>query len=150
MSLTGGASSAPTRNATLVLYPSSGAGSTPQIDGTEPSAAVESGGSKVTIYGAGFAEAPITSVTFGRVAAESYSVINDNEISAVTPKYASGTTACAASDDPSIGTCQTQVKVSTATASSPEPRAPSPRSPPSTAGRRAQRGVLLRELSGAQ
>ncbi len=126
VTLTGGGTSAPSHSATLVVYPSAstGSGATPTVSGTEPSAGVESGGSKVTIYGAGFSEAPITSVTFGGVAAQSYSVINDNEISAVTPKYASGTTACAASDDPATGTCQTQVKVSTATASSPEPALP--------------------------
>ena len=121
VTITGGASSAPGPNATVVLY---GSGTKPVVDGTEPSAGVQAGGSTVRIYGAGFAEQPVTAVTFGGVAAQSYSVVNDNEITAVTPAYSGGTTSCGSSDDPSTGTCQVQVRVTTTTGSSPEPAIP--------------------------
>jgi len=116
VTVNGGGTSAPGPDSRLVIYDNghpSGT-STPVVDGTEPTGGVESGGSTVTIYGSGFAEEPVNSVTFGGVAAASFHVVNDGEISAVTPAYQSGTTGCGSSDNPATGVCQVQVQVTNA------------------------------------
>jgi hypothetical protein len=124
VTLSGGESSTPGPNSTVIVYSSSGGPTAvPRVDGTSPTAGVQSGGNPVTIYGSGFEESPVTSVTFGGIAASSYSVVNDNEIHAVTPAY-SGTTVCGSSDTPATGTCQVAVQVTTKNGASATPAIP--------------------------
>jgi hypothetical protein len=129
----GDATSSPGPHSTLVLYPtSSGGAARPEVDGTEPSGGVESGGSTVTIYGSGFAQGTVTQVTFGGVEAASFTVVDDNKITAVTPPYTSGTTDCLKADVPAIGVCQAQVQVTTSSGQSVEGTIPPEYSGPVT------------------
>jgi hypothetical protein len=59
------------------------------ITGIDPARGPLSGGTEVTITGSGFTGS--TGVTFGGVAATSFTVVDDNTITAVTPAGASGT-----------------------------------------------------------
>lgn len=115
VTLTGGATSVPNGHARLSLYDSGGgaAGTTPVVDGTFPSAGIDAGGVSVTVYGSGFTAsgtADVASVTFGGVAAPTFTVDNDDTITAVTPAEPSSS-ACVAGDDPTTGVCQVQVQV---------------------------------------
>jgi len=65
----------------------------PSISGIGPNEGPTSGGQAVTITGTGFTGT--TSVTIGGNAATSVVVVNDTEITAVTPAHAAGSTAVA-------------------------------------------------------
>jgi len=59
------------------------------VTGIAPSTGTPAGGTTVTITGTGFTGA--TQVAFGTVAAASYAVVSDTEITAVSPAQAAGT-----------------------------------------------------------
>jgi hypothetical protein len=61
----------------------------PAVTGVSPTSGPTAGGTTVTITGTGFTGA--TKVVFGAVAATSYSVVGDTEITAVSPAQAAGT-----------------------------------------------------------
>jgi len=61
---------------------------TPAVMGIAPPTGTTAGGTTVTITGTGFTGA--TKVTFGAVAATSYTVVSDTEITAVSPAQAAG------------------------------------------------------------
>ncbi|MHB1508127.1 MAG: protease pro-enzyme activation domain-containing protein [Acidimicrobiales bacterium] len=113
VTLTGGATSAPSAASNLVLYDSGTgtSGSTPVVAGTYPSAGGDAGGSPVTIYGSGFAEGTVSSVTFGGTPAASFTVTSDNTIRAVTPALGASPTSCVAGDNVATGVCQVEVQV---------------------------------------
>ena len=113
VTLTGGATSAPSAAASLVLYNSGtvASSSTPVVAGTYPSAGGDAGGSPVTIYGSGFAEGTVSSVTFGGKPAASFTVTSDNTIEAVTPPLGASPTSCVAGDNAATGVCQVEVQV---------------------------------------
>ena len=96
----------------------------PTVTSVHTYAGPEAGGNTVTVFGAGFAGA--TSVTFGGVAAATFTVNpNGTEISVQVPAFQDGTTTCD-QDGSSFGTgenaandvCQTQVVVTNANGSS--------------------------------
>lgn len=124
VTLSNGTTSAASPSSRVIFYdPGSGSHARPQVDGTSPPAGVAKGGTHVTIYGSGFSEGAITSVTFGGVAAKSYHVVNDGTITAVTPNEPKKS-GCVKGDNPSVGVCQVAVKVTGAGGSSPEPAIP--------------------------
>ena len=61
----------------------------PVVTGISPTSAALAGGTIVTITGTGFTGA--TKVDFGAVAATSFTVVSDTEITAVSPAQAVGT-----------------------------------------------------------
>jgi len=114
VTLTGGASSAPSSVSTAHFYEllTSTDSVEPVVAGTFPTAGGDAGGQPVTIYGSGFNALgnPVTSVTFGGVAATSFKVVNGNTITAVTPAVSSSSSTCA-NGGTLAGTCQVQVQV---------------------------------------
>jgi hypothetical protein len=91
----------------------------PTLTGVHTYAGPDAGGNTVDVYGTGFGGA--TSVTFGRVAASTFTVNpSGTQIQVTVPAFQSGTTNCAqngSSFDPSENAandiCQTQVEVTT-------------------------------------
>ena len=112
-----GQSSVPTTGSRLTY--DSAATAVPQVDGVSPSGgANEAGGATVTVYGAGFASGTGTpKVTIGGVPATGVKVLNDSELTAVTPAYSSST-ACVTKLDPKTDICQTELQVTTSAGSS--------------------------------
>ena len=115
VALTGGVSSRPSSAARVIFIndPGSNNVSVPRVLGVSPSAGVESGGSTVTVYGTGFnaGNQPAAGVTFGGVAASSFTVLSDSEIRAVVPTYSGGSTTCETATDSTNDVCQSQVQV---------------------------------------
>ncbi len=109
-------STRPGPGATFEYVDTSGAGVVPSVTGVSPNAGSEAAPGQVTILGSGFTGA--TSVTFGGVAAISFSVDSQNRITAVPPPYSAGT-ACAplpstgvfAGENAANDICQVQVEV---------------------------------------
>jgi hypothetical protein len=62
--------------------------SLPSVAGLTPSSASDAGGTNVVIAGSGFSGA--TAVNFGDVAAASFTVDSDGQITAVAPQHADG------------------------------------------------------------
>jgi hypothetical protein len=115
VTLTGGETSAPGPNSVLIYYDAGAASTTvPVVAGTFPAAGPDAANTKVTIYGSGFTTEPVTTVTFGGVAAKSFTVKNDNRIIAVAPVLTSGTTDCLNGESPVTDVCQVQVRVGNA------------------------------------
>jgi hypothetical protein len=86
--------STPTGAASTFEYLQAGShGSVPSVTGVIPTGGSESAPAPVTVLGGDFTGA--SSVTFGGVAAKSFEVRSDSEISVTPPAYSSGT-ACAA------------------------------------------------------
>ena len=73
-----------------------------------PTGGSKNGGNTVDLYGSGFTGA--TKVTFGGVAATSFKVLSDVQITAVAPKLAT-TTKCLPKDAAGLGLCQAEVQV---------------------------------------
>jgi large repetitive protein len=67
------------------------ASSVPAITVTYPAAGSTAGGTSVTIRGVNFSDA--TAVRFGNTAATSFTIVNDNQINAVSPAGTAGTAA---------------------------------------------------------
>jgi hypothetical protein len=86
----------------------------PSVSGVSPFGGLQAGGNTVRVYGSGFASAPVDSVTFGGVAASDISVVSPDELTVTVPAFDSGTTVCAAGDDPVNDVCQVQVVVTNA------------------------------------
>jgi hypothetical protein len=63
--------------------------SKPAVTGVSPTSGPTAGGTTVTVTGSGFTGA--TKVVFGTVAATSYSVVSDSQITAVSPAQAAAT-----------------------------------------------------------
>jgi hypothetical protein len=82
--VTGRGGTSPTVTAAIYTYTSAA----PAITGISPSSGPPAGGTTVTITGSGFTGA--TRVSFGAVAATSYSVTSDTQITAVSPAQAAG------------------------------------------------------------
>ncbi|MCB0967833.1 MAG: IPT/TIG domain-containing protein, partial [Ilumatobacter sp.] len=61
-----------------------------RIDSIVPDTGLETGGLPVVISGSGFTSATVADVTFGGLSANSFSVVSDTEITAVTPPHAPG------------------------------------------------------------
>jgi hypothetical protein len=118
VTVTGGRTTATGPDAVLVYFHAGAATSTlPVTAGVSPAAGPETPISghptEVTVYGSGFTTQPVTGVTFGGVAATSFTVLDDNRLVAFPPAYSTAP-ACLAADVPSTGVCQTQVVVSNA------------------------------------
>lgn len=122
VTLNDGESSPPGPGSAFTYVDNNGANSIPSVTSVGPYGGADAGGNTVTIYGSGFTGA--TGVKFGNVAAGSYTVVHDWEITATVPAY-SGATDCV-QDGSSFGTgenatndvCQVQVVVSNAHGSS--------------------------------
>lgn len=124
VTLSNGETSVPSSASRVIFYdPGKSSAATPQVDGTYPPAGVTEGGTAVTVYGSGFSEGTIKSVTFGGKPAKSFKVVNDGTIKAVTPTEPAKAS-CVKGDHPAIGTCQVQVRVTGTGGSSPEPPIP--------------------------
>ena len=131
VTVAGGATSAPSPGARLIEYASgTNTAVTPEVAGTNPPAGPDAGGQTVTVYGSGFTQGRVLSVTFGGRPATSFSVIDDNRITAVVPSVPSGS--CQPSDSPATGTCQVQVQVTTTAGASVEGTIPPEYSGPVT------------------
>lgn len=103
--------------AELEVVGSGGSSTTPVVTGVGASGGVLAGGNTVTVYGSGLAGA--TNVTFGGVAGSNINVdAQGNALTVTVPAFASGTTTCAAGDDPVNDVCQVQVEVTTPKGSS--------------------------------
>jgi hypothetical protein len=131
------ASSATTAASTFE-YVDTTAGVVPSVSGVSPTGGERSAPAAVTILGSGFSAA--THVTFGGVAAGSFVVDNDNEITVTPPAYSSSTT-CAplpstgvyAGETADNDVCQALVRVSNADGHSLIAKIPAPYEGPFTA-----------------
>nr|MDA8292419.1 IPT/TIG domain-containing protein [Actinomycetota bacterium] len=92
--------------------------SSPVVTGIGPSGGNVSGGSAVTVYGAGFASATPT-VTFGGVPSSSVHVLGDTELTAVVPPESAATRCATGAGFAPSATCQVQVVVSSSAGTSP-------------------------------
>ena len=109
----------------------------PSVSGVSPTGGLRSAPAAVTILGSGFTAA--TRVTFGGVAAASFVVDDDNEITVTPPAYSSSTT-CAplpstgvyAGEDAGNDICQSHVRVSDARGRSLTAKLPAPYEGPFT------------------
>jgi large repetitive protein len=116
VTLFGGESSAPGPTSTLQYVNTSAPGAVPRVSGVVPYGGPESAPGKTTILGSGFTGA--TSVTFGGVAATTFTVNNPYQLTATPPAYSSQT-ACAplpsggvyAGENAANDICQVQVRV---------------------------------------
>lgn len=103
----------------------SGNGAVPAVTGVSSYGGPDAGGNRVTIFGSGFGSG-VTSVTFGGVAAVSFSVRNSYEITATVPAYEAGRTTCLTGLSPSRDECQTTVSVTNALGTSEPSRIRTP------------------------
>ncbi|HTU31639.1 MAG TPA: IPT/TIG domain-containing protein [Solirubrobacteraceae bacterium] len=109
-------SSAPGASSMFEYVDTNGTSAVPSITGVVPIAGAESAPAQVTILGSGFTGA--SKVTFGGVAANTFTVRSANEIIATPPAYSSAT-ACVplpsggafSGENASNDICQTQVRV---------------------------------------
>jgi hypothetical protein len=116
VTLKGGQSSAAGPASVFQYFDSDSHGSIPSVTGVIPSGGSETAPTPVTILGGDLEGA--SSVTFGGVAASTFKVLSDSEISVTPPAYSSQT-ACAplpsggvyAGEDPDNDICQVQVVV---------------------------------------
>jgi hypothetical protein len=119
VTLTNGMTSSPGPGSILQYVDETITGATlPSVTGVSPYGGLQAAGNTVTIFGSGFTGA--TGVTFGGVAATSFTVKSSYEITATVPAYASGTTSCASAPaiNPATDICQVQVVVTNANGSS--------------------------------
>ena len=114
VTLKDGESSATGPPSTLQYVDELASSARPSITGLNPYGGSETSPTPVTILGSGFTGA--TSVTFGGVAASSFNVINNNEISATPAPYSSGTKCAPHLKGETFTTdiCQAQVRVTNA------------------------------------
>ncbi len=113
-----GASSA-VDSTTRILYVDQTSGSAvPAVVGVTPSGGSETAPAAVTIFGSDFRGA--SKVTFGGVAAASFTVVSSSEITATPAPYSSATQCApsAAGESPTTDLCQAQVQVTNGDGSS--------------------------------
>ncbi|HZZ98103.1 MAG TPA: protease pro-enzyme activation domain-containing protein [Jatrophihabitantaceae bacterium] len=116
-----GATSPQTSQSALYYLDATSGNNVPSVSAASPYGGPLAGGNTTDVYGSGFTTSgpdAITSVTFGGVAASTYSVVNETDLRVVVPAYASGTTQCAPGNDPVHDICQVQVVVSNANGAS--------------------------------
>jgi hypothetical protein len=116
-----GATSPQTSQSALYYLDAASGNNVPSVSAASPYGGPLAGGNTTDVYGSGFTTTgpdAITSVTFGGVAASTYSVVNPTDLRVVVPAYASGTTQCATGNDPAHDICQVQVVVSNANGAS--------------------------------
>ena len=124
VTLTDGETSAPGPNAVFTYVDDNGSSlPLPVVTSVRSYGGPETGGNVVDVFGSGFTGA--TSVTFGGVAASTFSVLTNSHIQATVPAFASGTTTCAqdgssfsAGENATNDICQTQVVVTNGNGSS--------------------------------
>ncbi|HTW20971.1 MAG TPA: protease pro-enzyme activation domain-containing protein, partial [Mycobacteriales bacterium] len=117
----GGATSAVNADATMLYVDGTSAAPVPSVGGISAYGGAKAGGNTVTVFGSGFASSapdPITSVTVGGVPALGWTVKTPSLLEVTIPPYQSGTTQCAAGDDPTTDICQAQLVVTNANGSS--------------------------------
>ncbi|HXY43872.1 MAG TPA: protease pro-enzyme activation domain-containing protein [Acidimicrobiales bacterium] len=94
----------------------------PSVSGVGPSGGPTSGGNVVDVYGSGFAASapPITSVTFGGVAATRWTALSAYELQVTVPAETSATKCTSGEGFHPANTCQVEVVVTNHDGSSPE------------------------------
>jgi Pro-kumamolisin, activation domain/IPT/TIG domain len=115
VTLKDGESSATGPASTLQYVDELASSTRPSITGLNPYGGSETAPTPITILGSGFTGA--TGVTFGGVAASSFTVIDNNEISATPAPYSTATKCAPHAKGQTFTTdiCQTQVRVTNAT-----------------------------------
>jgi hypothetical protein len=112
-----GAASPVTTSTVLTYLDGTSGSNVPSVSAASPAGGPLAGGNTTDVYGAGFTDTgpdAITSVTFGGVAASTFTVKSPTDLRVTVPAFSSGTTQCAAGNQPLTDICQAQVIVSNA------------------------------------